>query len=166
MLVISDTSCLSALIQTKQLYLLKDLYQSITLPTLVFEELSALADFGVDISVLQENTWLNVLTPSNNVLVKELMIDLHPGEAQAIALAIELNADLLILDDYEARKTATDLGLHITGLGGILLEAKRYGLLKDVRPLLDEIIHSAGFYLGKKVYDKILQLAGEKSETI
>lgn len=164
MLVISDTSCLSALIQTKHLYLLKNLYQSITIPTLVFEELSALEDFGFDISILHESTWLSVLTPSNSILVKELMLDLHPGEAQAIALAIELKADLLILDDYEARKTAIDLGLHITGLGGILLEAKRYGFIKDVKPLLDEIIQSAGFYLGKKVYDKILQLAGEMSE--
>ncbi len=121
MLVISDTSCLSALIQTKHLYLLRSLYQSITIPIVVFEELAVLKDFGVDISLLQESSWLKIQTPSDEVFVEKLMLDLHEGEAQAIALALELHADLLILDDYEARKAATDLGLRITGLGGVLL---------------------------------------------
>ena len=161
MLVISDTSCLSALIQTKHLHLLQNLYQGITIPSVVFEELSVLTDFGIDITILQESHWLKVRTPSDQILLQKLMLDLHEGEAQAIALAIELHADLLIVDDYEARKAASDLGLHITGLGGVLLEAKRHGFIKEVKPLLDNIIHAAGFYLGERVYAKILSLAGE-----
>ena len=161
MLVISDTSCLSALIQTEHLHLLKCLYQSITIPVVVFEELAVLSDFGVDISVLEETTWLNIQAPSDVAFVEKLMLDLHKGEAQAIALAIELHADLLIVDDYEARKTATDLGLHITGLGGVLLEAKKQSFINEVKPLLDQIINSAGFYLSVQVYNRILQFAGE-----
>jgi len=161
MLVISDTSCLSALIQTEHLHLLKNLYQSITIPVVVFEELAVLSDFGVDISVLEESTWLKVHTPSDVAFVEKLMLDLHAGEAQAIALALELNADLIIVDDYEARQVATSLGLHITGLGGVLLEAKKQYFIKEVKPLLDQIINFAGFYLSTQVYNRILQLAGE-----
>lgn len=161
MLVISDTSCLSALIQTRHLHLLKNLYKSITIPAVVFNELAVLADFGIDISILQENTWLKIQTPANTALVKTLMIELHEGEAHAIALAIELHADLIIVDDYEARKAAADLGLHITGLGGVLLEAKKQSFINEVKPLLDQIINSAGFYLSTQVYNRILQFAGE-----
>jgi uncharacterized protein len=163
MLVISDTSCLSALIQTRHLHLLKNLYESITIPTVVYDELAVLADFGIDISMLQESNWLKIQTPIDTVLVEKLMLDLHEGEAQAIALAIELHADLIIVDDYEARKTATNLGLHITGLGGVLLEAKKQSFIKEVKPLLDQIIESAGFYLSAQVYNRILQFAGESN---
>ena len=82
--------------------------------------------------MLEETTWLNIQAPSDVAFVEKLMLDLHKGEAQAIALAIELHADLLIVDDYEARKTATDLGLHITGLGGVLLEAKKQSFIKYI----------------------------------
>ena len=111
--------------------------------------------------MLEETTWLNIQAPSDVAFVEKLMLDLHKGEAQAIALAIELHADLLIVDDYEARKTATDLGLHITGLGGVLLEAKKQSFINEVKPLLDQIINSAGFYLSVQVYNRILQFAGE-----
>jgi len=161
MLVISDTSCLSALIQTKHLHLLKNLYKSVTIPTIVYNELTVLADFGVDISILHESAWLIIQTPSDTFLVENLMLELHEGEAHAIALAIELHADLIIVDDYEARKAATNLGLHITGLGGVLLEAKKQSFIKEVKPLLDQIIGSAGFYLSTQVYNRILQFAGE-----
>jgi len=161
MLVISDTSCLSALTQTKHLHLLKILYKSITIPTVVYNELAVLADFGTDTSVLQESTWLKIQTPLNTMLVSNLMLELHEGEAHAIALAIELDADLIIVDDYEARKAAANLGLHITGLGGVLIEAKKQSLIIKVKPLLDQIVNDAGFYLSTQVYNRILQFAGE-----
>ncbi len=161
MLVISDTSCLSALIQTKYLHLLQSLYQNITIPRVVFEELAVLVDFGVDLSALQESNWIKIQNPSDKALLEILMLDLHVGEAHAIALAIELQADLLIVDDYEARKTATEMGLPITGLGGVLIEAKQQAFIEEVKPLLDQIMTSAGFYLSERVYNRMLQLAGE-----
>jgi hypothetical protein len=161
MLVISDTSCLSALIQTGHLHLLRDLYQEVTIPPVVYDELAQLAGFGVDTSILTQSFWLKVQSPLGSTLLEQLLHELHEGEAQAIALAIELDADLLIADDFEARKTAKQLGLPITGPDGVLLEAKRQSLVLAVKPLLDDIIESAGFYLNQRVYARILELAGE-----
>jgi hypothetical protein len=74
---------------------------------------------------------------------------------------VRLRADLVILDDRDAREAAEALGLTVTGVLGILLRAKRKGLLPQVRPVLDALRSQAGFFLTDKVYLHTLRLAGE-----
>ena len=87
--------------------------------------------------------------------------DLDRGEAESIALALELNADLIILDEREGRHIARRLGLNVIGVLGVLLEAKHKNHIDKVQPQLDLLRQKAGFYLSDSVYTKLLTLANE-----
>lgn len=75
-------------------------------------------------------------------------------------LAKEIEADLVIIDDYQARKHAKYLGLNLTGTLGVLLRSKEEGHINNIRPLLDELIDN-DIYIGNKLYEKVLQMADE-----
>lgn len=85
---------------------------------------------------------------------------LHAGEVEVMILAREMNADLLIIDDKAAKKTAKYLGFTVTGTLGVLLKAKRLGLVREVRPLL-QAIRTSGFYVSETVGNMVLAAAGE-----
>jgi predicted nucleic acid-binding protein len=86
---------------------------------------------------------------------------LDRGEAEAIALAVELKAAALIIDERQGRNKAESVGLKIIGLLGILLEAKSKGLILSVRPLIDELVDKIGFRVHPALYQAILLKAGE-----
>jgi predicted nucleic acid-binding protein len=98
-------------------------------------------------------------------LLTELMSDLGPGESEAIALALDLKADLILLDEKEGRRKAQRLGLRVMGVGGVLLAAKARQHLAEVRPCLDGLRHIAGFYLSEGVYQALLAAANETPGT-
>jgi uncharacterized protein len=89
-----------------------------------------------------------------------LSTSLGPGESEAISLALEVGASWVILDDRPARRLAQSLGLTVIGTLGILLAAKRRGLLPAVRPCLDELIRY-GFHVSADLCEQILRAAGE-----
>lgn len=109
MIVISDTSCISAFIQTGLTNLLPQLFGEVIIPETVLKELQVLSDFGVDVSWLPTTPWLKVKRATPNALLAQLLNDLDEGEAHAIALAVELNADLLIIDERKDRHVAESL---------------------------------------------------------
>lgn len=83
------------------------------------------------------------------------------GEAEAIALALELGADVLLIDERKARKAALGLGVPVTGVLGFLLEAKKKGAIPAIKPLLDQMEVAVGFRIKRSLYDAVLQAAGE-----
>lgn len=163
MTVVSDTTCLSALARINELHLLHALFGQISIPEKVQEELSALQEFGVDISIFSHSDWITIRQATPSPLLETLLANkrIDPGESYAIALAIEIEADWIILDDLHARKVATDLGLNITGLGGILLQAKAAGIIPSVKGHLDLCMLKANFRLSTVVYNHLLTLAKE-----
>ncbi len=90
-----------------------------------------------------------------------LRLELGEGEAEAIALALESQADLVLLDERRGRQRAVRLGLRVTGVLGVLVEAKCQHLLAAVRPVLDALRHDAGFWISDDLYRRVLDLAGE-----
>ena len=111
--------------------------------------------------MLRASPWIRVEAIRQTGIALTLRSLLDEGEAQAIAIAVELRADLLLMDERRGRVAVEQHGLRTTGLVGVLLEAKRKGHIEAVRPVLDDLFERAGFYLGRDVYGRALGLAGE-----
>jgi len=105
--------------------------------------------------------WIEHHIVQNQALVTALQRDLDRGEAESIALALEIEAALVLLDEKEGRRAARRLDLHVVGVVGVLLEAKAGGFVGAIRPFLDGLRQTAGFYLSDSVYQHALSLAGE-----
>ncbi|MFN7338384.1 MAG: DUF3368 domain-containing protein, partial [bacterium] len=93
--------------------------------------------------------------------VNQLLNKLDRGESEGIILALELGADILILDERKGRKVARYLGLNITGILGVLLEAKQKELIMNIKPIVDQLISKAEFRISETLYRKVLTIAGE-----
>lgn len=126
--IISDTSCLIILSKIGELDLLRQLYGTVvTTPTVA-------AEFG---SPLPE--WIRLEAAADNQRQQLLTMQVDAGEASAITLALERPGSTLILDDYKARRVADQLGMQLTGTFGLLVRAKKRGLILAVKPLLARI---------------------------
>lgn len=161
MIVVCNTSPLTNLAAIGQFPLLHQLYGRLHIAEGVWEELNARGQHWPGRDEVAAADWIERHSVQNQALVTALRRDLDRGEAETIALALELGADLVLLDEREGRHTAQRLELRINGVVGLLLEAKSRGALVAVRPHLDALRRSAGFYLGEPVYHAALSLAGE-----
>lgn len=159
MIVVSDSSPLIALSKVGHLDLLQHLFGTVMVPEAVIQELTA-GGFSAKQDRLQEVPWLEQRHVGNRNLVDALLSDLDPGESEAIALAMEVGAGLLVLDERRGRQKAYSLGLRFTGSVGVLIAAKKRGMLPHVRPVL-HAFREAGFWLADDVIQRALQLAGE-----
>ena len=128
----------------------------------VWEELNAGGTLWPGREEVAAADWIERRGVQNRTLVTALERDLDRGEAESIALALELEADVVFLDEREGRRVAQHLGLRVVGVVGILLDAKSHGVIKAVRPHLDDLRHIAGFYLDDALYAHALLLAGEE----
>ena len=135
--IISNSSPIIHLAKIGRLNLLHEFYNVLVIPATVYAECITEGKERAEIAVIKRMDWLQVSPVSNQLLVKLLMSELDDGEAEVIALALERNADLVLLDDADAREKARVYQLKITGTIGILLRAKREGKLsKPVSKLL------------------------------
>jgi uncharacterized protein len=161
MIVVSDTSALSNLAFVNHLWLLETIYQTVIIPDMVARELAAASN--PKITAILQLTWIQTQSLKNSQLADELQQErkLDAGEANAIALAIELEADDLLIDERLGRQEAIRLGLPVIGILGILLVAKRRSLIPQVQPVIDALIQQAGFRVSPQLYQQILALAQE-----
>jgi predicted nucleic acid-binding protein len=159
--VVSNTSPLINLAAVGQLDLLRQLYGKIVIPQAVFREVVVVGAGQPGTTEVQTLSWIEMVQVTNQPLLASLRLDLDEGEAEAIALAVELGADLLLLDERRGRAVASRLGLKFIGLLGILIEAKHEGLIAAIQPILDDLITTAGFWISNQLYSRVLQEAGE-----
>jgi uncharacterized protein len=161
LIVVSDTSPVLNLARIGRLELLPLLYHQVLIPLTVHQELTTYQEdlpSGDDLASLP---WLIVTSARDQKRVQELREDLDAGEAEAIVLAIERHADLLLVDERRGRRTATAAGLTVTGLLGVMARAKQAGLIDLAKPVLDELIHHARFWIGPELYAEVLAQLGE-----
>nr|WP_238717819.1 DUF3368 domain-containing protein [Petrachloros mirabilis] len=95
------------------------------------------------------------------MLVEALSNELDIGEAEAIALAVEIQADQVLIDERRGRLVATKLNPRYTGILGILVEAKSQDLIAEVKPLLNALINEAGFWVAEPLRSSVLRLVNE-----
>ncbi len=161
MIIISDTSPLCNLQLVDCLWLLREIYGVVIIPNAVSEELTAASNR--DIQNICNLEWIETrivgLTDVADKLKRERGLD--PGEADAIALAIELGADDLLIDERLGRREALQLGLPVIGVLGILVAAKQRGLIPMVQPVMDALIEEAGFRVSDRLYRRIIALSSE-----
>jgi len=145
--IISDSTCLIGLERIHALDVLPALFDPIVIPQKVHQE------FGIVLP------WLHVETVSNAALVASLKLMIDDGEAEAIALAYEKQWRV-ILDDAHARKVARGLGLTMIGTVGVLIQAKRQGLIPILKSLLDQLAAN-NFYISDELQEEALSIAEE-----
>ena len=153
MIVVSNTSPINYLILIGQINLLPKLFGQITIPPAVYSELSdALAPSPVQTWIATPPDWLKINPVSQ--LRDATVALLDAGEGEAILLAQQLNADLLLLDDMKARRTATERGLVITGILGILDQAATMKLI--ALPAAVQSLKSTSFWASDSLLQKLL----------
>jgi hypothetical protein len=160
-IVVSNTSPLTNLASIRHFDLLHTLYSEVHIPRAVWAELNANGvTWPGQIEVANAN-WVIHHTVVNVSLVIALTQNLDAGEAEAIALALELGSNILLMDEADGRRIAKRHGLQTIGVLGVLLEAKHKGLISAVLPRVDMLQQVAGFYLNQQVYAAVRELAGE-----
>jgi len=149
--VVSDSGPLIALERIHQLHLLPALFTRILIPPAVEKEVACLRKLP---------RWVLVQPLTQPPRLGRPGLSLGAGEREAIGLSLEIGAARLLVDDKAARRLARSLQLPIIGTLGLLLAAKRRGLLPTLRPCLDAL-QDASFYLTPHLYARILADAGE-----
>ena len=161
MIVVSNTSPIFYLSSINYLDLLHQIYGNIIIPVAVLNEITDIGNTDVSATIIPKLPWIQTRSVTNLTLVNRLRAELDRGEAEAIALAIELNADRLIIDERLGRKIAEQSGVAIVGVLGILIAAKQRNLIDAVKPLLYRLTEQTGFWLEQKLYRSILQIVAE-----
>ncbi|NEX23191.1 DUF3368 domain-containing protein [Thiorhodococcus mannitoliphagus] len=161
--VVSNTSPLTNLAAIGQLDLLYRLFGRVEIAHAVWDELNANGRSWPGRDEVAQASWIIRQAPNNQALMRALQRDLDRGESASIALAVELGADLILLDEQDGRRLAQQQGLTPMGVVGVLLLAKQRDLLPAIRPSLDALRTDAGFWLGDSVYRLALEKARESS---
>ena len=163
MLVASDTSPISSLAILGRLSLLHKQFGEIWIAEAVEAELKNHPDASALGSIEQaiRDGWIKRRPISNKAKVRLLESTLDSGEAETIALALELPADLILLDERDGRRAAELAGLKVTGVLGVLLRAKSQGDIPLLKPELDALRTKARFFLTRRLETQVLERAGE-----
>lgn len=163
MIVVSDSSPLIALAAIGRLELLELLYGTVLIPESVHREINAGGLGAPGIAELSAASWIAVRSLSDRAFASSLRSELDEGEAEAIALALECGADLLLIDEHRGRAIAGRCGVRVTGVLGVLVEAKHRSILAAVKPALDALVSDAGFRVSDALYDRVLDAVGERT---
>jgi uncharacterized protein len=161
MIVVSDTSPIINLAVIGRLDILPALFGKIVVPLKVFEEITVQGADMPGADEVQKSSWVEVRKCSNTTFIQALQFQVDAGEAEDIALALELGAALILIAERLGRQLAKAYHLPIMGLLGVLKIAKEKGLILQIKPLLDQLINIAGFRISKELYMEVLETEGE-----
>ena len=162
--VVSNTSPILNLAIIGQLDLLRQQFGEVLIPPMVLQELKVDAELpGVEpIRLALQNHWRRVVELSNTDMARALRRDLDNGEAEAIALALQLKLMTVLIDEHDGRAAARAMGLVPVGVLGILLRAKRTGNLDSVVTAMRALQDQAGFFINPDLFASLAREAGER----
>ncbi|MBW1690189.1 MAG: DUF3368 domain-containing protein [Deltaproteobacteria bacterium] len=160
MIVVSDSTILIGLVKIGKLDLLKEIFSKVFIPEEVFKEVVERGKGKPGSEIIKEAAWIEAKPVKDKIQVAFLLGSLEKGEAEVLVLARELKADLILLDEEKARKSAVIAGFEIMGLLGLFILAKNLGLIHEVRPLVDKLMIKK-FRISDKLIKETLRKAGE-----
>jgi predicted nucleic acid-binding protein len=160
-ILVLDSSARITLARIGRLDLLRQLVGGVHIPEAVYEEVVQAGQGRQGSGEVARAEWISRHQVQDQGAVVRLRVRVGKGEAEAIVLARELQADVLILDDATARRVAEAGGRTVVGLLGLLLHAKLHGLVGAVKPIFDDMV-AAGFFLDDSLFRSILTRAGER----
>jgi predicted nucleic acid-binding protein len=164
MLAVCNTSPISNLASIGRLNLLQSQFETILIPRAVADELAAHPDPAARalIQAAFDAGLIQICGVNDSPVLRMLHAQLHAGEAEAIALALESHADKVLIDEKEGRRIALQSGLSVTGVLGILLAAKEKGQIEEIRPELAKLHLLAGFFVAPALAARVLAAANEE----
>ncbi len=158
LLVVSNSSVVIALTRICRLDLLEKLFGEILVPEAVWQEVAVKGKPGSE--KIMRADFIRVRKVSDKKLATLLKNLIDEGEAEAITLALEANADLLLVDDRDARSLAKRLGLQVMGTLGVIALAKYEGLIPEAKPVVEKLVES-DFWMSKKILEEFLRELSE-----
>ena len=158
--VIVNSTPLISLCIIDKLYLLEKLYGNVMIPEAVFKEINAKPDSIAKRKLDKSLDWIQVCRIKNEMAKTFYKAQLHDGEVEVMILAKEVDAELLIIDDKNAKKHAKYLGFNVTGTLGVLIKAKRIGYIQSIKPLIEQLL-SENIYINSNIIEYCLKEAGE-----
>ena len=161
MRVVSNSSALINMARIGKLTLLRELFGVLIVPDAVWQEVVVEGAGQPGADEIGSADWIQRQAVMNMQLVQALQQDLDAGEAEAIALSLEIGAELFLMDENLGRETARHLGLRYIGLIGALVMAKRRGLISAIKQHLDMLRDIAGFRVDAALYAQVLKDQGE-----
>lgn len=159
--IVCNSSPIIHLAKIGELNLLKDYFQEIIIPKAVYIECIDEGGISEDVELIKNADWIKVLEVNDRKIVTLLQSILDDGESEAIALSLEIEADLILLDDSDAREKARLYGLKITGVIGILLRAKKDKKIISLKGYITSL-KETGFYLSDNLVAEILKFSEEE----
>lgn len=164
MRVVSNTSPLSNLAIVNRLQLLRERYGRIIVPPAVQRELHALAHPAGRARLAQAlaDGWVVVENVPSSDQAGSLMNRIDPGEAEALALALQSRADILLIDDRKGRLLAQQHGQPCSGILGLLIWAKDRGRIESITSEMVRLITEARFFIHPSLQARLRTKAGEE----
>ena len=163
MIVVCDSTILIGLAKIGKLDLLRDIFSKVYIPEEVFKEVSERGKDKPGAKLIKETVWIEKKFVNDRTQVNFLTASLDKGEAEVLALAKELNANLILIDEQKARKSAVIAGFDVVGLVGLLIVAKNQGLIKEIKPYIEDL-KMKKFRISDKLVIEALSKSGEKSK--
>jgi predicted nucleic acid-binding protein len=161
MIVVSNTTPLIGLATIQRFDLLKQLFGEIRIAQAVYDESVARGrEEGGAKREVSTATWIKTVRVQDRLAVEVLLDEMDLGEAETIVLAREIGADWVLMDEKKGRRKLAEMKLQKIGTLGILLKAKRTGLLAEIRPGIVQL-RQQGFSISQDVVDSVLRQANE-----
>jgi len=158
MIIVCDSSPIIALAICDQLELLDKLFNDILIPQEVYNETTK--EGKEPTPIIREWAKGKVIEVINRQSVNKFNEILDKGESEAIALYLEKSADYLLIDEKKGRKIAIENEIKIIGSIGVLIMAKREGLIQSIKPSLD-LIRNSHTRISDFLYEQALKIANE-----
>ena len=161
MIVVSDTSLLINLCRVGLGDLPGKLFHEVVIPPEVALEFARLVATVTRFAGLTLPEGIRQQSPSVLLPAVQAAAGLDAGEAAALSLAVEIQADAILVDERRGHEVARQLGLQTIGVLGVLLRAKSAGMMAELKPVMESLRRDANFWISESVRREVLRLAGE-----